>query len=63
MAKFDWMESIKRKSDTISIDQAILWLEAIPKIGRNVDNCYLEPEDDALEKVIELLKRLGGKKL
>ena len=58
MAKFDWMERIKRKGDTISIDQAIEWLETIPKIGRNVDNCYIEPEDDALEKVIELLERL-----
>ena len=58
MAKFAWMEQIKRKEDKISINQAIGWLETIPKVGRNVDNCYIEPEDDALEKVIELLKSL-----
>jgi hypothetical protein len=58
MAKFEWMNFIKRKEDKITISQAIDWLETIPKIGRNVDNCYIEPEDDALEKVIELLKNL-----
>jgi hypothetical protein len=60
MAKFEWMNEIKRKGDKISIDQAIEWLESIPKIGRNVDNCYIEPEDDALEKIIDLLKSLKG---
>lgn len=58
MAKFDWMEKIKREDDKITKAQAIEWLESIPKIGRNVDNHYIEPEDDALEKVIELIKRL-----
>lgn len=58
MAKFDWMEKIKRKDDKISEAQAVEWLESIPKIGRNVDNHYIEPEDDALEKVIDLIKRL-----
>lgn len=61
MAKFEWMEHIKRKEDKITIGQAIQWLESIPKIGRNVDNCYIEPEDDALEKVIELLKSPDAK--
>lgn len=58
MARFDWMEKIKRKEDKITIDQAIEWLESQPRIGRNVDNCYIEPEDDALDKIIDLLKRL-----
>ena len=57
------MELIKRKEDKITIDQAIQWLETIPKVGRNVRNHYIEPEDDALEKTIELLKSLKDKKL
>lgn len=55
------MESIKRKEDKITIDQAIQWLESQPKIGRNVNNCYIEPDDDAMEKIIDLLKRLKEK--
>jgi len=55
------MEKIKRKEDKITIDQAIEWLESQPRIGRNVDNCYIEPEDDALDKIIDLFKRLKKK--
>lgn len=54
----DWMKKIKRKDDKITIDQAIDFVEGMPKVGRNVDNCYIEPYDDALDKLLDLLKSL-----
>jgi len=52
----DWMKKIKRKGDKITKEQAIDFMEGLVKIGRNVDNCYIEPYDDAIDKVIEYLK-------
>ena len=54
----DWMKKIKRKEDFITVDQAIDFVEGMPKAGRNVDNCYIEPYDDALDKLLDLLKRI-----
>ena len=54
----DWMKKIKRKTDKITIDQAIDFVEGMPNEGRNVDNHYLCPYDDAKDKLIDLLKSL-----
>jgi len=58
----DWMKNIKRKDDKITIEQAIDFVEGMPNIGRNVDNCYIEPYDDALDKLLDLLKIFKEKK-
>ena len=54
----DWIRNIKRKDDKITKAQAIEFMKSLPKKGRNVDNCYLEPYDDAIDKVIDLIERL-----
>lgn len=58
MPRLDWVNKIKRKEDKITKEQAIEFMESLPKKGRNVDNCYKEPYDDAIDKVIDLIKRL-----
>lgn len=57
----DWMKKIKRKDDKITIDQAIDFVEGMPNEGRNVDNHYLCPYDDALDKLLDLLRRVKEK--
>ncbi len=63
MAYCEWSKLIKRKDDKITKEQAIEFMKSLPKIGRNVDNCYIEPYDDAIEKVIDLIERLEEEKL
>ena len=58
----EWTKNIKRKDDKITKEQAIGFMESLPKKGRNIDNCYKEPYDDCIEKVIDLIKRLEEKK-
>ena len=52
-----WTMHIKRKDDKITKEQAIQFLESIPSVGRNVDNHYIEPEDDCMDKTIDYIKR------
>ena len=52
---------IYKTGDKITIEQAIDFVEGIPTVGRNVDNCYIEPYDDAIDKLLDLLKRLKEK--
>ena len=54
---WEWTKHIKRKTDTITKEQAIQFLKSIPSVGRNVDNHYIEPEDDCMDKVIDYIKR------
>ena len=58
---WEWTIRIKRKDDKITKEQAIQFLESIPSVGRNVDNHYIEPYDDCMDKVIDLIKRLEEK--
>ena len=58
---WDWTKHIKRKSDKITKEQALQFLESLPTKGRNVDNHYIEPYDDCMDKVIDLIKRLEEK--
>lgn len=53
----EWTKHIKRKGDKITKEQAIQFLESIPSVGRNVDNHYIEPEDDYMDKTIDYIKR------
>lgn len=57
----EWIKNIKRKDDKIIKEQAIEFMKSLPKRGRNVDNCYKEPYDDAIDKVIDLIGRLEEK--
>ena len=54
----EWTKNIKRKDDKITKAQAIEFMESLPHKGRNVNNCYKEPYDDCIDKVIDLIKRL-----
>lgn len=63
MVCFEWSKLIKRKDDKITKKQALEFMRSLPKIGRNVDNCYIEPYDDAIDKVIDLIERLEEEKL
>ena len=58
---WEWTSRIKRKDDKITKEQAIQFLESIPSVGRNVDNHYIGPYDDCMDKVIDLIKRLEEK--
>ena len=58
---WDWIMHIKRKEDKITKEQAIQFMKSLPKKGRNVDNHYIEPYDDCINKVIDLIKRLEEK--
>jgi len=58
---YDWINNIKRKDDKITKAQAIEFIKSLPKKGRNIDNCYKEPYEDAKNKVIDLIKRLEEK--
>ena len=58
---WDWTKRIKRKDDKITKEQAIQFMESLPNMGRNVDNHYIEPYDDCMDKVIDLIKRLEEK--
>ncbi len=63
MAYCEWSKLIKRKDDKITKEQALEFMKSLPKKGRNVDNCYKEPYDDAIDKVIDLIERLEEKQL
>lgn len=54
---WEWTMYIKRKDDKITKEQAIKFLESLPSKGRNVDNHYIEPYDDCMDKVIDYIKR------
>lgn len=61
MVYSEWIKHIKRKDDKITKAQALEFMKSLPKKGRNIDNCYKEPYDDAIDKVIDLIERLEEK--